>query len=126
VSRLRQSIHERRPEGQAQTLADHHDRDRKVLDRSWQDSDGQARADAAGRALLDADHGHLSARLEVAESVPTQAHTKAKSVRLVQQKAQSKKKKVKMPRAVQLRLTRILALRRYSDKMLARSPLWLL
>jgi len=43
--------------------------------------------DAAGRALLSTDHGHLSARLAILELAPSPENTQTKTVRLVQQKA---------------------------------------
>jgi hypothetical protein len=42
---------------------------------------------ATGRALLGADHGHLGARLTIAQSAPAPAHTQTKSVDLLKQKA---------------------------------------
>jgi hypothetical protein len=47
----------------------------------------------AGRALLKADHGRLSARLTILKSFPSPASTQRKSVHLVQQKAKKKAKK---------------------------------
>lgn len=46
-----------------------------------------------GRALLGADHGHLGARLTIADSALVAAHTQTKSVDLLQQKAHGSKKK---------------------------------
>ena len=46
-----------------------------------------------GRALLGADHGHLGARLTIADSALVPAHTQTKSVDLLQQKAHGSKKK---------------------------------
>ena len=43
--------------------------------------------DSAGRALLSADHGHLSARLAILELAPSPENTQTKTVQLVQQKA---------------------------------------
>ena len=48
---------------------------------------------AAGRALLDMDHGHLNASLEIVESSRSPAQTNTDSVHLVQQKAHGKAKK---------------------------------
>jgi hypothetical protein len=42
---------------------------------------------AAGRALLSADHGHLSARLAILELAPSPQNTQTKTVELVRQKA---------------------------------------
>ncbi len=44
----------------------------------------KVKLDAAGRGLLSAAHGHLSARLTMAQSVPAPAHTQTKSVHLLQ------------------------------------------
>ena len=49
--------------------------------------------DAAGRALLDMDHGYLNATLTIRESSPSPAQTNTDSVHLVQQKAHGKAKK---------------------------------
>jgi len=48
---------------------------------------------AAGRALLKADHGRLSASLTILESSPAPASTKRESVTLVQKKATKAKKR---------------------------------
>jgi len=48
---------------------------------------------AAGRALLSADHGHLGATLSVLKSSPAPSQTHTDSVHLVQQKAHGKAKK---------------------------------
>lgn len=49
--------------------------------------------DAAGRALLSTDHGHLSARLAILELAPSPKNTQTKTVQLVQRKAHGKTKK---------------------------------
>ena len=46
----------------------------------------ELRLDAAGRALLDAPHGRLSATLTILKSSPAPSQTHAENVRLVQQK----------------------------------------
>jgi hypothetical protein len=48
---------------------------------------------ATGRALLSADHGHLSARLTIDQSAPAPAHTQTKGVDLLQRKVHGSKKK---------------------------------
>jgi hypothetical protein len=49
--------------------------------------------DAAGRALLKAGHGHLSASLAILELAPSPKNTQIKTVHLVQQKARAKTEK---------------------------------
>lgn len=49
--------------------------------------------DAAGRALLDMDHGYLNATLTIRESSPSPVQTNTDSVHLVQQKTHGKAKK---------------------------------
>jgi hypothetical protein len=48
---------------------------------------------AAGRALLGADHGHLGATLTILKSSPVPSQTHTDTVHLVQQKAHGKAKK---------------------------------
>jgi len=48
---------------------------------------------AAGRGLLKADHGHVSASLAILELAPSPENTQTKTVHLVQQKAHGKAKK---------------------------------
>lgn len=49
----------------------------------------KVKLDAAGRALLDAAHGHLSAHLTIVQSAPAPIHSQTKSVHLLQQKARN-------------------------------------
>lgn len=53
----------------------------------------QIKLSASGRALLSAEHGHLSARLTIAQSVPTPARSQTKSVYLSRQRARGGLKK---------------------------------
>ena len=48
--------------------------------------------DAAGRALLSADHGHLSARLAILDLAPSPENTDTKTVQLMQRSAAKTRK----------------------------------
>ncbi len=53
----------------------------------------KVKLNAAGRALLSIDHGHLNASLAILESSPSPSKTLAESVQLVQRRAHGRGKK---------------------------------